>query len=132
MLRIADLMERINQCVLVLGIERNVKVDRGASGRGTKALPVGWNGIPGMFHTHVMPRWWEWRDEVSEGTGGDEDGEQRETVVAHDYRGSLAVTKARGPERAKHWNVENVAFIGHLRVRIEVGAEPRVFLWVFL
>ena len=43
------------------------------------------------------------------GGGGGEDGEQRETVVAHDYRGPLAVTKARGAESAMHWNGEDVA-----------------------
>ncbi len=112
MLRIADLMERINQCVLVLGIERNVEVNRGAGGRVTKALPVGWNGIPGMLYTHVIPMWWEGRDEVSERSDGGEDGEQRETVVAHDYRGSLVVTKAGGAERAKHWNGENAGTSG--------------------
>ncbi len=56
---IADLIERVNQGVLVSGMERNVEANRSAGGRVTKALPVGWNGIPGMFHTHVIPRWWE-------------------------------------------------------------------------
>ena len=52
----ADLVERVDQGVLVVGPERDVEVSRSTRGRGTKALPVVWDGFPGVLHTHVMPR----------------------------------------------------------------------------
>jgi len=52
---IADLIEYVNQGVLVVRLERNVEVDRGAGGRVTEALPVNWDSIPGVLHMRVIP-----------------------------------------------------------------------------
>ncbi len=52
----ADLVQRIDQGVIVMGLERNVEVNRGAGERGTKVLPVVWDGLPGVHHTHIIPR----------------------------------------------------------------------------
>ncbi len=53
----ADLVKRVYQGVFVLGLERNVKVDRGAHGRVTQALPVRWDGIPCVLNVYVVPTW---------------------------------------------------------------------------
>ena len=52
----ADLVERVDQSVLILGLKCNVEVSGGVRVRGTKALPVIWDGLPGMLHLHVIPR----------------------------------------------------------------------------
>ena len=55
MLWITDLIERVNQGVLSVRLERNVKVD-GCTGWGmTVELPLRRNGAPRMLHPHVVP-----------------------------------------------------------------------------
>ncbi len=55
--RIADLIERINQCVLAVRLECKVKVDGGACRRVIEDLPVFRDGIPCVFQPHVVPKW---------------------------------------------------------------------------
>ena len=55
MFRTADFVKRVNQCVLTVRLEGNAKVDYRASRGRTQALPVLWDGIPGMFETNVIP-----------------------------------------------------------------------------
>jgi|HubBroStandDraft_3_1064219.scaffolds.fasta_scaffold728530_1 hypothetical protein len=55
MLRAADLVQRVNQGVLVAGLESNVKVDRGVGGRIAQAFPVLRDGVPGVFDAHIVP-----------------------------------------------------------------------------
>jgi len=100
---IADFVECLNQGILAVGLERNVEVDGGAGGRGTKTLPVGRDGVPRVHDTYVTPKCCRRRREVSEGHGR-KDGENSEPVVAHDYRESPALRMARGPESPKYWN----------------------------
>ena len=107
---VADLVERVSQCALLAGLECNVEVDRGPGGRMAHTLPAGWSSIPGVFHTHVIPRY-EGHREVGEGHSGEE-GDRGEPEVSHEYRRSVtkvvpainetAVQKARGPESSKH------------------------------
>jgi len=52
----ADLVKRVDQGVLTLGLERNVKVDCGARRRAAQALPVLRDGVPGVLDVHVIPR----------------------------------------------------------------------------
>jgi len=58
---IADLVERVDQCVLVVRRERKVEVDGGASGRVTEGFPVVRDSIPDVLDTYVIPRWCELR-----------------------------------------------------------------------
>ncbi len=108
---VADLVEGVDQGALPVGLECNVEVNRGSSGRVAQALPVRWNSIPCVLDTHVIPRY-EGRREVSEGRGSEE-GEHREPVISHKYRRSATkvvsaiqrdceIQKARGPESPKY------------------------------
>jgi len=63
---IADLVECVSQGTLAARLERNVEVDGGAGGRGTKTLPVGRDGVPRVHHTYVTPKWCRRRREVGE------------------------------------------------------------------
>ncbi len=54
---IADLVEGIDQGVLAVRLERNVKVDRGVGGGKTQGLPVRGDGLPCVLSTHVVPMW---------------------------------------------------------------------------
>ena len=131
---VADFVEGVNQGALLAGPECDVEVDGGAGGRVAQTLPVGWSGIPGVFDTHVIPRYEGCRD-VGEGRGGEEE-ERIEPVVSHEYRRSVtkvvslipldcAVQKARGPEIPEHRIGEYLAGMQiFYSVRIEVGAGP--------
>jgi len=55
--RLADLVKYVDQGVLTVGPERNVKVDRGTGRRVARALPVLRDGVPGVLGLHVAPRW---------------------------------------------------------------------------
>ena len=55
MIRVANLVESVNQGVLVVGFECNTEVYGGSLGRVTLAFPVLWNGVPCMLHLHVIP-----------------------------------------------------------------------------
>jgi hypothetical protein len=68
----------------VVRLEREVVVDGGVERR-AEGLPVGRDGIPCMFDTHVIPRWCERHYEVGEGRDG-ENKEHRELAQAHDQR----------------------------------------------
>ena len=57
MARFTDLINRINQCVLIVGLERNVEIDSGTRGRVAMVLPVRWDGVPRVLDVHVVPRW---------------------------------------------------------------------------
>ncbi len=85
MLWIADLVECLNQDVFAMGLERNVEVDGGAVGRGTKTLPVGRDGVPRVHLTYVTPKCCRRRREIGEGYCR-KDREDREPVpvVEHD------------------------------------------------
>ena len=92
MSRSADFVYGVNQGVLIAGLECNVEINRGASGRETTALPVGWDGIPGVLDTHVIPMWrYRCREAEAEDQGA-EDGEQRPPVMTHNYRQPMGVT----------------------------------------
>ena len=53
---LADLVKDVNQGVLVLRLERDMKFDRGAVGRGTLADPVVRDVVPLVFYNHIAPR----------------------------------------------------------------------------
>jgi hypothetical protein len=55
MLRITDLIERVDQGVLSVRLERNVKVDGCTGWRMTVVLPLGRNSAPRMLHPHGVP-----------------------------------------------------------------------------
>src|SRR6266702_7444014 len=55
--RSADLVERVNQGVLTVGLERNVEVDRGVGWRAIQILPVLRDAGPRVFRAHVAPMW---------------------------------------------------------------------------
>ena len=55
MSRDADLVERVDEGILTVGLERNVEVDREVGGWVTQALPVGQDGIPRAHRVHVFP-----------------------------------------------------------------------------
>ena len=57
MRRLADLIKCVNQGILTVGLERNVKVDCGAGRRVAQALPVLRDGAPRVFDVHVALRW---------------------------------------------------------------------------
>ena len=57
MRRLADLIKCVNQGVLTVGLERNVKVDCGAGRWVAHALPVLRDGVPRVLGVHVAPRW---------------------------------------------------------------------------
>lgn len=83
--RAADLVKRVDRGILAVMLEYNVEVDHSVGGRGTKILPVFRDGVPRVLHTCVTPKWCRKHREIGEGHCG-KDGEQRETVVMHDYR----------------------------------------------
>lgn len=66
----ADLVQRVNQGVFVIRLERNVEVNGGASRRVTEGLPVGRDGIPSVLDTDVILRWCEELRDVVEWHGG--------------------------------------------------------------
>ncbi len=51
----ADLIQGVNQCILVLGFERNVEIDGGVSSGVTQVHPVLWDRIPRVLRLHVVP-----------------------------------------------------------------------------
>jgi hypothetical protein len=54
---VTDLVERVDQCILFMRLESNVQVD-GCAGRGMAlAFPLGGDGVPRVFHSHVVPMW---------------------------------------------------------------------------
>ena len=57
MLGVADLVESINQCALLVWLESNVDVDSSASGWVAKTLPVDRDDMPGVLDLHVIPRY---------------------------------------------------------------------------
>ena len=82
----ADFVKRVDQGGLVVRFEREVKVDGGVERRGAEGLPVGRDGIPFMFDTHVIPRWCKGHYEVGKLRGDGENREHRELAQAHDQR----------------------------------------------
>ena len=78
-----DFIEGINQGVLILGLERNVEVDRGFSGRVAQTFPVYGDRSPCMLHPHVTPMLGGCR-ECAEGPSG-EGGEYCEQVAVYNY-----------------------------------------------
>ena len=55
MLGIANLIKRVDQGVILVRLERNVKVDSCTSGGMTIVLPLGRNRTPRMLHPYVVP-----------------------------------------------------------------------------
>jgi hypothetical protein len=53
--RLADLVQGIDQSVLAVGLERNMECDRGAVGGVTNADPVFREVIPLVLYKHVTP-----------------------------------------------------------------------------
>jgi hypothetical protein len=71
MLGLADLIERVNQGVLLVRLERNVKVDGCTSGGMIVVLPLYRNRIPRMLHPRVVPTRYD-RCSKGDGSGGEE------------------------------------------------------------
>ena len=84
--RSADLVYGVNQRVLVEGLECDVEINRGASRRGAKTLPVGWDDIPGVLDTHIIPMWRYRRRQACGKDHDGEGGEHRPPVMAHHCR----------------------------------------------
>jgi hypothetical protein len=57
MARGADIVEDVDQGVLTVWLECNVKVDCGAQRRETQSLPVLRDGVPGVLGALVIPTW---------------------------------------------------------------------------
>ena len=78
MLRVADLTKGV---ALLVGFERNVEIDGGASGWVAQKPPVDRNGMPGVLDQQVavIPRY-DGRREAGKGHNG-EKGENRLSVV---------------------------------------------------
>ncbi len=55
MLGVADLVEGVNQGVLVVGLQREVEVNRCASGRVAQVLPILRDGVPCVLHPRFVP-----------------------------------------------------------------------------
>ena len=51
---LADLVKDVDQGVLVLGVESNMKIDCDVVARGAQAEPVVRDGIPLVFYNHVV------------------------------------------------------------------------------
>ena len=64
---LADLVEGVNQCVLVVGLERYMEVDGGAFRRVTHGDPIVRDDIPLVLYEHMSPNGREGRL----GTNGD-------------------------------------------------------------
>ena len=92
MARVADLVKRINQGALLVRFKCDVEVDGCTDCWVAQTFPIVWNGIPGMFHTHVMPSNWG-RCEDGEGRCA-EKAEYGVPVISHGYR-SLRTTEVR-------------------------------------
>ena len=73
----ADFVEGIDQRILALGVERNVKVDRGFGRWAVQTYPVFGDGIPCMLHEHAAPIWWEGHRGGVEGPGGEDGSTER-------------------------------------------------------
>ena len=101
MARGADIIEDLDQSVLIVWLERNVKVDCGVQRRTAEDLPVLWDGVPGVLGALVVPNWREGLCKAVEKDSG-EDREYINTVVAHGFR------KRRG-RRVEHNEDENKA-----------------------
>jgi len=91
MLRIADLIEGVDQGVLLVRLERNVKVDSCTSGWMAVVLPLRGNGIPRMLHPRVVPMRYD-RCGNADGSRGEE-GQHGEPM--HGWQG----TQSRGRDR---------------------------------
>jgi hypothetical protein len=55
MVRIADLVKRVDQGIILVRLEGDVKIDGRTSGGTTIELPPGRNRIPRMLHLQVPP-----------------------------------------------------------------------------
>ena len=78
MLGITDLIERVDQSVLLIWLERKVKADGCTSGRMIVVLPFCRNGIPRMLHFRVVPTR---SDRCGKADGsGDEEGQHGEPM----------------------------------------------------
>ena len=86
---LADLVKRLNQCVLKMRLESNIEVDGGAVGRLTQADPVVRDSIPLVLYKYIAPSRREGCLVTSEGRSGNlknrehKDGEHREYVAEH-------------------------------------------------
>ena len=65
-----------------MGLEHNVEVDGGTSGRGTEGLPVRWDIIPGVLDTYMIPILCEGLCDIVE-RRGKQDAENGELGVPH-------------------------------------------------
>ena len=104
---LADLMKDVSQGVLLVGLESNIKIDRGFVVGGSYADPVVWDDVPLVFFDHIVPRG---REEGHRGTteeGGSEDREHRGSEVAHNCE------KASRGERYSRTRLSNRAFMCH-------------------
>jgi hypothetical protein len=71
MARVADLVERVDQGIFPVGLERYTQVD-GRMGWGTTLVfPLLWDGSPCVLHSHVIPTWREGSGEAERGGGED-------------------------------------------------------------
>jgi hypothetical protein len=73
--RIADLIERINQGVLALWLERNAQVNGRSGRRMALAFPLLRNGAPRVPCSHVVPTWGKGGETKRDGGKGGQHGE---------------------------------------------------------
>jgi hypothetical protein len=81
---LADFEEGINESILAVGLERNVKTDCCTIRRLAQGDPVVWDGIPFVLYSHVSPRGRKGCRTTAE-EHSDEDGDHsREPAEGHD------------------------------------------------
>ncbi len=104
---IADLVERVNQGVLTVGLQCQVEVNRGISGWRAQSLRVLRDGIPYVLHPHFVPTWCKGSRDTAVRIKSTESRWQR--MITGDHRdgffslfGPFRVKMARGPECPKN------------------------------
>jgi hypothetical protein len=86
MARCADIVEDVDQGVLTVWLECNVKVNCGVRRRAADALPVLRDSVPGVLGAHVVPAWGEGLRKATEKDSHENREHKKDTVVAHGCR----------------------------------------------
>ena len=107
MLWFADHGESVNHGALPVRLECNVNINSGASEWVAQSLPVGWDGMPGVFDLHIIPRY-DWRRKCDEGYCSEEE-ECREPYESHESTRWAANGWFRWLDPERHQNAEFVA-----------------------
>lgn len=84
--RRADLVERRNQGILVVGLERHVGVKRGICGQDAYFLPFIRDSFLRVLHYQVVPTWCEECRNATQRNGYEEE-EHRVQMTVHEHRG---------------------------------------------